>query len=144
MIRATPGASREKRKNTGPQNTPQSARRRRHTVSLNETSMMPNFDNSPVPDAPPAKDRRVVHMRRTSTTNTSPRRRYKRRESVIIDNKQRTIVDMLSLKEKENTCKKGEKMVKGIKQLVVSDAEDDKVSGSGSDILDDAFQKARK
>ena len=51
---------------------------------------------------------------------------------------------MLSLKEKENTCKKGEKMVTGVKQLVVSDAEHDKVSGSGSDSLNDAFQKARK
>ena len=119
--RATPGSAQVKRKNCGPQNTPESARRRRHTVSLDDCSSQQCGHESPSLSTPL---QRLMMNRRGSIASSSantPKNTKKRRDGkgalTNKDSKQRTIIDMLnSPKFNQEGCE----MLEGVKQLDIS------------------------
>ena len=137
--RATPGSSQVKRKNTGPQNTPESARRRRHTVSLDTNSELQGVHNSPKLNTPL---QRLMMNRRGSVASlaaSTPRRVNARKNGRNIaaekDNKQRSIVDMLKT---QTVAQEGIGLIEGVKQLAVDISNNKRETGLVSDTLNNS------
>ena len=121
--RATPGLSPGKRKNTSPQNTPESARRRRHTVSADSASELQARQCRPgVLNTPPIA-RKTLPGKSPKLTSSTPRRSKKgiRRSNQI------TIVEMLERKYKSE---KNVNVVEGVKQLALVDVDRIELMGS--------------
>ena len=122
-IRATPGLSRDKRKNTSPQNTPESARRRRHTVSLENASELRAHHSRPSVQNTPDTRKNSTPRRAPNFTFSAPRRSWKTNK----DKNQMTIVEML---RKQDRSGENENAVKGVKQLVAIDVNGEELKGT--------------